>query len=140
MLGAWVRERLRTESIAWLTTVDDDGVAQPNPVWFLWEGESILVYNIAAARRLLNISRRPQVTLHLETHGVGGDAVVLIGVAVIAPDEPPADQHAAFLAKYGERMQMGPKRWAQSFPVAIRIRLTRFRGYHEAGPERPGVS
>ena len=139
-LGAWVHERLRQDPIAWLTTVDAGGVAQPNPVWFLWDGESILVYNLATARRLVNIRTRPQVTLHLDSHGRDGDAVVLIGVAEIVPDEPAADQHATFLDKYRERMDMSPKRWAQHFPVAVRIRPTRFRGYHAAGPDRPGVT
>jgi PPOX class probable F420-dependent enzyme len=70
-LGAWVRERLRDEPIAWLTTVDSRGVAQPNPAWFLWDGESILVYNLATAHRLVHVRRRPHVTLHLDSHRPG---------------------------------------------------------------------
>ncbi len=140
LLGEWVRERLHQEPIAWLTTVDASGVAQPNPVWFLWDGESLLIYNIATARRLVHIRQRPQVTFYLDTHGVAGDAVVLIGVVEVAPDEPPADQHPMFMDKYRDRMDMDPKGWAQYFPVVLRIRPTRFRGYHEAGPGRPGVT
>jgi PPOX class probable F420-dependent enzyme len=136
----WVRERLRQERIAWLTTVDAAGIAQPNPVWFQWDGDSILVYNLRTARRLVNIRRRPQVTLHLDSHGRDGDAVVLTGVAEIVADEPPADQQPAFLAKYRDRMSTGPQVWAQHFPVAVRIRPTQFRGYHEAGPDRPGIT
>jgi PPOX class probable F420-dependent enzyme len=139
-LGTWVRERFHHDPIAWLTTVDADGVAQPNPVWFLCDGEPILVYNLATARRLVNIRRRPHVTFHLDSHGRDGDAVVLIGVAEIVPEEPPADQNSAFLDRYRKRMDMGPKRWAEYFPVALRIRPTRFRGYHDAGPGRPGVT
>jgi PPOX class probable F420-dependent enzyme len=139
-LGAWVRERLRGEPVAWLTTIDRHGAAQPNPVWFVWDGATILVYNLATAHRLVNIRRQPQVTIHLETHGRGGDAIVLIGVAEIVPDERSADQHAAFLHKYRERMDLSPQRWAERFPVAVRIRPTRFRGYHQAGPDRPGVA
>lgn len=139
LLGAWVREQLRDEPIAWLTTVDGRGVAQPNPVWFLWDGESILVYNLAGALRLVHIRRRPQVTIHLDGHGRDGDAVVLIGAAEIVPHEPPADQQQAFMEKYCERMDIDAKRWAQTFPVAMRIRPTRFRGFHEAGPDRQGV-
>lgn len=140
VLGAWVRERLREEPIAWLTTVDARDVAQPNPVWFLWDGESILVYNLAKARRLVHIRRRPQVTIHLDSHGRDGDAVVLIGVAEIVPQEPPADQQPAFVDKYRDRMDIDPERWARKFPVALRIRPARFRGYHEAGPDQPGVT
>src|SRR2546425_9000193 len=127
LLGVWVRERLRDEPIAWLTTVDARGVAQPNPVWYLWDGGSILVYNVPYARRLSHVRRRPQVTLHLDTHGQDGDAVVLIGTAEIVPGEPPADQQPALLKKYRDRMDMSRAEWASRFPVAIRIRPVQFR-------------
>jgi PPOX class probable F420-dependent enzyme len=134
-----VRECLRDESIAWLTTIDAHGVAQPNPVWFLWEGGSILVYNLPYARRLIHIRRRPQVTFHLDTHGQDGDAVVIVGTAEVVAAEPSADQQTAFLRKYRDRMDMSPKEWARRFPVAIRIRPVQFRGFHKAGPGRPGI-
>lgn len=105
-LGTWVRERLRDESIGWLVTVDDRGIAQPNPVWFLWDGTSILVYNLAQARRLHHIRRRPAVTFHLDSHGRDGDAVVFVGTARVVTGEPPADEHPAFREKYDERMDM----------------------------------
>lgn len=73
-LGGWVRERLREEHLAWLIAVDARGVAQPNPVWFLWQGDSVLIYNGATAKRLTHIRRQPLVTLHLDTYGRGGDA------------------------------------------------------------------
>ena len=49
-LGAWVREHLRKDPIAWLITVDARGTEQPNPIWFVWEADSVLVYNLATAR------------------------------------------------------------------------------------------
>jgi hypothetical protein len=49
-------------------------------------------------------------------------------------------QHAAFLDKYRARMDLSPQRWAERFPVALRIRPTHFRGYHQAGPDRPGIA
>ncbi len=41
--GARVAQRLREEHLIWLTTVGADGTPQPNPVWFLWDGASVLV-------------------------------------------------------------------------------------------------
>ncbi len=128
-LGAWVRERLREERIAWLTAVDPRRVAQPNPVWFLWEDDSILIYNGPTARRLEHIRARPRVTLNLETHGRGGEAIVLTGDAAISADTPPAHQHADFMAKYGEALSMPPQTWSDMFSVPLRIRLLRFRGF-----------
>jgi hypothetical protein len=34
-ISSQLEERLKTEKIAWLTTVRGDRVAQPTPVWFL---------------------------------------------------------------------------------------------------------
>jgi PPOX class probable F420-dependent enzyme len=132
-LGSWVRERLREERLAWLIVVDARGVAQPNPVWFLWEGDSILIYNVAAAKRLTHIRQRPNVTFHLDTYGRGGEAIVLVGHADIIENAPPANEHAAFMAKYASHMSMPPQAWAAAFPVALRVTLRRFRGFHSAG-------
>ena len=33
--------RLRSEPVAWLTTVRADGQAQSTPVWFLWDGDTL---------------------------------------------------------------------------------------------------
>ena len=33
--GQRAAERLRTEEVIWLTTVGNDGMPQPSPVWFL---------------------------------------------------------------------------------------------------------
>ncbi len=134
-----MRERLREEPIAWLTTVDARGIPQPNPVWFLWEETPILVFTLPYARRLDHIRQRPRVSLHLDTHGIDGDAVVLIGLAEFVPKEPPADQQPAFVAKYRDRFGMSAVAWARRFPIAVRIRALRFRGFHKAGPGEAGV-
>jgi hypothetical protein len=140
LLGAWVRERLREEPIAWLTTVDADGIAQP-PIRSGSCGTASRSWFITARMRGgSSTSGLGQVTFHLDSHGRDGDGVVLIGVAEIVPDEPRADQQSAFVDKYRDRMEGGPQRWAQSFPVPLRIHLTRFRGFHMAGPGRQGVT
>jgi PPOX class probable F420-dependent enzyme len=56
--GERVAQRLRDDPVIWLTTVGADGTPQPNPVWFLWDGESFLTYNRADAKRLAQIKRR----------------------------------------------------------------------------------
>ena len=43
--GKRIAERLETEIMVWLTTVAPDGAPQPNPVWFLWDGSTLLVYS-----------------------------------------------------------------------------------------------
>ncbi|HEY0814846.1 MAG TPA: pyridoxamine 5'-phosphate oxidase family protein, partial [Pseudonocardia sp.] len=75
--GARVARRLAEEPVAWLTVVDGAGAPQPAPVWFLWDGESVLIYSLATAKRLEHLRARPRVSLNLDGNGQGGDIVVL---------------------------------------------------------------
>ena len=50
--GARAEKRLREEAIIWLTTVRSDGQPQSVPVWFLWEGETFLVYSQPGRQKL----------------------------------------------------------------------------------------
>src|SRR5438045_8206452 len=100
--GERVARRLRDERIIWLTTVGADGTPQPNPVWFLWDGETdtFLIYSLPNAARVVNIRRNPRVSLNLDGNGRGGDIVVITGEAHLRPDEPPADQIPDYVEKY----------------------------------------
>jgi len=65
--GARVTRRLREDGIAWLITVSADGTPQPNPVWFIWNGESALIYSVPRQAKVKNIERNPKVALHLDS-------------------------------------------------------------------------
>ena len=43
--NAHVEQRLREEPIIWLTTVRPDGRPHTVPVWFLWDGETFLIFS-----------------------------------------------------------------------------------------------
>ena len=45
--GARVERRLRDEIVIWLVTVGPSGAPEPAPVWFLWDGQSFVVYSRA---------------------------------------------------------------------------------------------
>ena len=129
--GARVARRLREEKIVWLTTVGADGTPQPNPVWFLWDGESALIYNLNSARRIEHLRRAPRVSLHLDGDGQGGDIVVLSGEARFSPAEPSADQVPAYVEKYGQdiaRLFGTPAEFAARYAVAMRITPEKVRG------------
>ena len=66
--GARAARRLSQEPIIWLTTVRHDGTPQPSPVWFLWDGESVLIYSQPATQKLRNIARNPHVALTTGTN------------------------------------------------------------------------
>jgi PPOX class probable F420-dependent enzyme len=129
--GQRVSRRLRDDLIAWLTTVDADGTPQPNPVWFLWDGATFLVYNLREAKRLAHLRANPRVCLHLNSTATGGDLVVVTGEARMTSGEPPADQVPEYVEKYRERIAQSfgtPEEFARRYPVTLRITPTKMRG------------
>lgn len=131
--GARVARRLAEESVAWLTVVDAGGTPQPAPVWFLWDGETALIYSVGTAKRLAHMRANPRVSLNLDGNGHGGDIVVLTGVIEDAPGEPAVPDNPAYVAKYGASIAAGswgtPEVFAQTYSVPLRFRPTRVRGH-----------
>jgi PPOX class probable F420-dependent enzyme len=122
--------RLRSEQVAWLTTVRADGQAQSTPVWFLWDGETFLLYSQPGAQKVRNVAANPKVSLHLGDDGAGDDIVTFEGAATVEPDTPRADRVAEYLAKYQtaiEGLGYEPGPFARTYSTAIRVRPTRAR-------------
>jgi len=130
--GEKVRRRLREAPIAWLTTVGADGTPQPNPIWFIQEGASLLVYNRPDANRLAHIRRRPRVSFNFDSNGQGGDIVVLTGTAALAEGMPLPHELPEYVQKYSQRMQRvsnSLEEFSRQYPVALRISELRVRGF-----------
>ena len=122
--------RLRSEQVAWLTTVRADGQAQSSPVWFLWDGETFLLYSQPGAQKVRNVGVNPKVSLHLGDDGAGGDVVSVEGTATVEPDGPRADRVEGYLAKYQtaiEALGYEPGPFARTYSTPIRVYQTRAR-------------
>jgi PPOX class probable F420-dependent enzyme len=122
--------RLRSEPVAWLTTVRADGQAQSTPVWFLWDGDTFLLYSQPDAQKVRNVASNPKVSLHLSDDGAGDDVVTFEGAAAVEPETARADRVEAYLAKYqGAIAALGyePGPFARTYSTAIRVRPTRAR-------------
>jgi PPOX class probable F420-dependent enzyme len=126
-----VEARLRHNLMAWLTTVRPDGQPVSVPVWFLLrDDETILVYSESGKQKLRNITSNPKVSLTLDATDIGRNVVRLEGTVAPAPDEPPANEQSAYLAKYGERIEIlfgTPERFADLFSTALIITPTKLR-------------
>ena len=130
--GQRVQRRLREEVVVWLTTVGSDGTPQPNPVWFIWDGSEILVYNRPDAHRLTHVRSRPRIALHFDGNGQGGDIVVMSGRAELADEEAAPHEVPDYVAKYGPRMNRvsgNLEEFSRQYPVAMRITDVRVRGW-----------
>lgn len=123
-------ERLRAEPVAWLTTVRADRQAQSSPVWFLWDGDTFLLYSQPDAQKVRNATANPRVSLHLNDDGQGDDVVTFEGEATVEPDTPRADRVDGYLTKYQTAIaalgyEPGP--FARTYSTPIRVRPTRVR-------------
>lgn len=130
--SASLAERLRTERIAWLTTVTAGGQPQSSPVWFLWDsGEArFLVYAQPHSWKVRNIRGNPLVSLNLNCDDDGGEVATLEGSARIADGHPPAHEDPAYLAKYRESIPgigMTAEEMAAEYSTALWITPTRVR-------------
>ena len=129
--GAKLRVRFDHEMVVWLTTVDSKGAPQPNPVWFVAEDDSLLVYNPTNAARLRNIAARPAVALNFNNGDGNNDTVVLIGTAEVDDDVPSAEDHEPFMRKYRHQLtKVGydPAGYAKAFSVPLRVHINHVRG------------
>lgn len=130
--GRRAARRLEEERIIWLTTVDAEGMPQPRPVWFWWDGQTFLIYSQPNTHKLRHIVRNPQVALHFDGDGQGGNIIVFSGEARLAPEMPPANQVPAYVQKYQPgftRIRMSAKEFAESYSVALRVMPISLRGH-----------
>ncbi len=125
---AHIDERLRGEIIVWLSSVRPDGRPHTVPVWFLWDGATVLVFS-EPNQKIRNLASHPAVTLALDNSNQGNDVVVVEGTAVIGKAADEAAALPAYEAKYGALMQSFGWTVASmtaQYSESIRITPTRF--------------
>src|SRR5258707_7173446 len=86
--GQHAEQRLRSNIIAWLTTVGSDGRPYTVPVWFLWDGNTILVFS------------QP-----LDDTKQGEDVAIVEGTAELLDDPEISVMLPAYVEKYGALIQ-----------------------------------
>jgi PPOX class probable F420-dependent enzyme len=131
-VGARVVARLRDELVAWLVTVAADGTPVPTPVWFLWDGDTILLYSQPDKPKLRHIATNPRVAVALRTDVLGDDLAVITGTAAIDESAPAAFELPPYIEKYRDeiaRQGSDPEEFSGEYSVPIRIRPTRLRAW-----------
>lgn len=122
--GKNLAQRLQHEQVIWLTTVRVDGTPMPTPVWFLWEGESFLIYTLKNSVKLRNIAANPRASLNLNSDESGDEVVVITGRMHVDEEEFPAKQNPDYLKKYREAIasiQMTPESFSEDYSVPLRF-------------------
>jgi PPOX class probable F420-dependent enzyme len=126
-----IAERLDRTLIAWLTTVTPDGQPQASPVWFLRDGDRLVIYSLATAPRVRNVRGNPRVSLNLNSTDDGSDVLTIEGTAVLE-DGPPSTDLPSYVAKYLPLITdygWTPESFARDYPQRIVITPTRLRSY-----------
>ena len=125
-------ERLDREPIIWLTTVRGNGQPQTSPVWFLRQGNELLVYSLPDTARVNNIRANPRVALNLDGNGRGGAIVTVEGTARIADELPAASESPEYVDKYREFMARNgwtPDVFAARYSTPIMVTMERGRSW-----------
>lgn len=129
--NAHAEERLQTEPIIWLTSVRADGRPHLVPVWFYWDGSTVLILSQPNNQKIRNIQRNPNVMLALEAKDGGDDIVLFEGKAELLPQSSAQVAPPAYEQKYAESIKglgLTPEQMAASYSQPIRITPTKFLG------------
>lgn len=126
------KARLEQEPVIWMTTVRPDGQPQTSAVWFLLEGDEILVYSKDGTIRNRNVATNPKVALNLDGDRGGGAVLTMEGTARIVSEAPAPKDHPEYLEKYQRRIAGNgwtPEIFSRDYPVAIRIEVEKVRAW-----------
>ena len=104
---------------------------QPRPVWFHWDGETLLIFSQPHAAKVRHIQRQPRVALNFNTDAEGGDVGVLIGEAAVATGPIAPNRLKAYLRKYRQGIKdigMTAASFQAEYSVAILVTPLTMRG------------
>jgi PPOX class probable F420-dependent enzyme len=127
---AHIDERLRNDPIIWLSTVRPDGRPHSVAVWFLWDGDEILIFSIPDNQKIRNIRHDPRVFLALDDTKQGEDVITVEGVAELIDDPAVNTTLPAYAQKYADHlkdMNWTPESMSQRYSQTIRIKPAKFR-------------
>jgi|SRR5581483_3438873 len=103
VLQPLAEERLRSAEIAWLTTVRPGGRPHSVPLWFLWDGATVLIFSRPDTHKIRNLRRNRFVTLALDDTKKG--VVILEGTAEVLEKGEAREALQAYGEKYREGLQ-----------------------------------
>jgi PPOX class probable F420-dependent enzyme len=133
LAAARIDRLLRIESVVWLSSVGADGTPHLVPVWFSWDGESVLIASKPHAKKVANLRANPSAMLALGEPDDDFDVGMLHGVAELLDQPAAAALPSDHLAKYRTHMAaigLSTDEFLATYSQVIRIRPTRFLPWH----------
>lgn len=123
---------LTSEPVVWLSTVRPDGAPHLVPIWFTWDGTSLLVFSKPGAQKVRNLRANPVAMLALGEPEDDFD-VALAEARVELSDAPATELPEAHLVKYADRMAalgLSPEAFIATYSQVLRITPTRTLPWH----------
>ena len=109
------------EKIAWLTTVTPKGRPAPRPVWFVLEGDDIILFSEPGTAKLRHIAANPDVSFHLNSDEHGGSILVVSGKAHV--EDGKASEAPGFRDKYASHYAGAGFQTPEAFDTAYSVRI-----------------
>jgi PPOX class probable F420-dependent enzyme len=131
-----IRSGLETQSVVWLGSIRPDGTPHVVPIWFLWDGRSILVFSKPDAQKVRNLRANPRVMVAVGDPNVDFDVELVEAIAKVAPFPSRPALPDAFATKYARmaaQAGLTMERFASVYAQPIWIRPTRWLGWGGQG-------
>jgi PPOX class probable F420-dependent enzyme len=136
---ARVARFLETEEVIWLSTVTPEGLPRLVPIWFSWDGRSVLIVSKPGAGKVDNIRASERVMLALGDAEEDFDIALIEGRAEL-PDLPPEEflppSHFRKYARDLESIGLSREEYLATYCQPIRVVPIRFLGWHGRTPPR----
>jgi PPOX class probable F420-dependent enzyme len=131
-----INEWLEQDLIIWLTTVGPSGRPHTIPVWFDWDGESILIFSEPETRKIRDLRGNPAVSLALQTRDEGEEVIFFEGDAALTTEssaELLTERYAKKYAHLFPRIDSSPEKMAGQYSQPIRIRNAKVKAWGVGG-------
>ena len=125
-------DALDADLVGFLTAVNTKGQPQTSPIWFIRDGEDIVIYNRTRAARLRSIAENSRVAFNLRADAGGHSGISLEGKAVVEDSLPPAKEFPGYVDKYDgaiAELGMTPESFSDVYSVGIRVTVSRVRAW-----------
>jgi PPOX class probable F420-dependent enzyme len=129
------RRFLADEPVIWLSTVREDGLPHLVPVWFWWDGETVLVFSKPHAVKVRALRANPRAMIALGEPDDDFDVAMVEAHAELLDETPTVPE--AFFAKYAGKLAAGMldrETFRATYTQAIRLTPTRWLAWHGRAP------
>ena len=126
MIDSAVREFLQKPLLARMSTIDPDGWPHTVPVWFMLDGDDVVVISVRKTAKIGHIQANPKGALQIGGDSNDGGGYLLRGTFSI--EEDPDDvwmNKLIYRYESGEQADKDAKEWADLDIIVIRMKVER---------------